>query len=151
MLIKEKTSAKKKPLKKVVAAMALSAALILVPTVAFAEGSFTSYMSQAQPSFSSRTWSDQNLDSVKTTVTFSGCKANYGGKAPGTLAISSIDVSLYRGSTYLGYKRVAGCGSFVWSDMPKGSYHFYLEAVNGITPLSGTRVFLNVAKVTVSY
>lgn len=142
---------RKKNLKMTIAAMGVAAGLVLVPTVAFAEGSFSSSLNQVQPGFGSRSWTDNNLDGTTTSVTLSGCKANAGGKAPGTLAIRSITIGLYGPNGYYSERSRSSCGTFSWGDMPKGTYMFRLQALNGVTATSGGRVFLNASGVSVKY
>jgi len=123
--------------------------LVAVPTAAHAEGSYTSFVNQAQPGFLSRTWGDGNLDGAATKITLTDCKANKAGKTPGTTAITSVSVALYRGTSLLTIKKQK-CGTYDFGRQSSGTYRFKITAVNGIT--DGDRsIFLNVDKVTVSY
>lgn len=129
----------------------LSAVLALSPLslgTAHAEGSFTSYMTQVQPLFYSRTWKDSNTDSTSTVVTLSNCKTNRGGAAPGTSALQSVGVSLYRGGTHVS-TITQKCGTYNFGRQRSGDYRFRIASING-SRLHEGKYFLN-ASVAVKY
>jgi hypothetical protein len=81
--------------------------LVLAPTPAYAEGSFTSHLDGVRSGFQSRTWTDNNLDNVATRTTLSGCSRSDG-------ATFFLEVNLYRIRTLLpnvnyGAKDVSNC------------------------------------------
>ena len=113
-----------------------------------AEGAFTTSMTQVQPQFDSRVWSDKNLDAVSTKVTLSNCKANAGGASPGTTPVASVTLALIKGSTVVKFI-TQKCGTYDFGRQGVGDYKFRVWAINGSTTKSRS-VFLN-ASVYVSY
>lgn len=113
-------------------------ALLLVTGSVYAEGGFTSYMYGVRVGFTSRTWTDKNLDNVSTSVTFGGCT-------------KSVSIGLFRGAT-----RVSGatfnCQNATlrasFGDLPAGDYKFKIERINGSTSTNNT---VNVSYVGVAY
>lgn len=122
---------------------------------ASAEGGYTSYIQQAQPSFSSRFWADNNNDGNSTIVTLSGCKANGAGQAPGSVSVRSVTVVLKRYSTVVGSITKA-CGTYNFGRTPGGAagasngFHFEISEINGATSADRT-VFLDASSASVSY
>lgn len=120
------------------AAALLAACLVLGgATAARAEGGFGTDMTQVQPTFRSRSWTDKNIDSAKTVITLSNCKANAGGKKPGSTAITSVTLKLSSGAT-IKHK----CGSYDFGRLNGTSYSFTVTAINGNTK-ADRKIFLN--------
>jgi hypothetical protein len=102
---------------------------------AHAEGSWSSYISGWLVGRDSRTWADNNVDDVSTTVSLSGCSI------PNGQAFTNVTLELFRSRTLLPAeskgRRTNGCGTFGWGDVQQGSYHFSLQAINGISDGTG--------------
>ena len=134
-------------LRKLAAMAASSLAALTFASAAFAEGSWTSYISGALTGFESRIWYDGNTDAANTLIRFDGCHLTWG---PGTNA----DVNLRRvinnwpdddrGTKRL-YCSTSDTGN--WGDVPGGDYRFRIDKIGGQT--SGNQ--LNVDYVRVSY
>lgn len=129
----------------------LTAALVLgVGTAAHAEGSYTSSMTQVQPTFWSRSWTDNNRDSSHTIVKLTHCKVNLGGKNPGSTALKSVTLEF---SNAEGYSKTVthACGTYDFGRPPRAATYgsFFVQAINGQTQ-AGAKIFLN-ADVSVSY
>lgn len=135
---------------KVSAIAVIAASLVLGgATAAHAEGNFGSYMTQVQPSFTSRVWQDNNRDSASTVIKLSNCKVNKGGKVPGSTKLKSVKVSLTSGASKA-KTLTQPCGSYNFGRVPAGKFNsFTIEAINGETQ-RGAKIFLN-ADVTVNY
>lgn len=114
-----------------------------------AEGSFTSNLNQVQPGFSSRQWIDNGSDGTATSVYLGGCAANKGGQAPGSLAIGSVKITLYRNGSSVG-SASQKCGTYSFGNSGSGTYQFVVTAINGNTSANRT-TFLNASTVTVRY
>ncbi|EXU89296.1 hypothetical protein [Streptomyces noursei] len=104
---------------------ALVAGVVLAATVAgtvpsWAEGSWSSYMSNWTNGAESRRWQDNHSDGNATTIGFSGC--NFGGAG-------AVNITLYRAVDYWpddaqGMKFM-DCGTTSWGAMSiAGSYYF---------------------------
>lgn len=128
-----------------------AAALLLAGTSpAHAEGSFESFINQAQAGFTSRTWTDSRLDSTPTKITLSACALNKGGAKAGSSSLNSVGVSLYRDGKYV--RTISKkCGVYDFGNPGKGTYHFRIEELNGKTAIDGRTFFLNVGGVKVQY
>lgn len=96
---------------------------------AYAEGSWSSYISGWLISEQSRSWDDSNSDGVSTAVTLSGCSI------PNGQTFQSVKLGLYREITLLPDESqgtiTKACGTYTWGDESSGSYHFTLLAING--------------------
>jgi hypothetical protein len=138
---------------KVGAAAAMTAALVFGgATAAHAEGNFTSYMTQVQPTFSSRHWTDNNRDANSTIIKITNCKVNKGGAAVGSTKLSSVEVWLYYGDAYTKPKKIKqACGSYNFGRVSgrDTDNEFEVHAINGVTD-RGAKIFLN-ADVSVTY
>jgi len=136
-----------------IGAIALLTAVIagtaVTPAFAAAEGSFTSSLSQAQPGFGSRTWTDKNSTTQTTTVKLTGCKVNLGGAAPGSTTLKSVGVALIKNGSIVGNISKA-CGTYDFGRLGAGQYYFRISDVNG-TPCCDNRIFLNASSVVVTY
>ncbi|CAN5440630.1 hypothetical protein BH20CHL6_BH20CHL6_09640 [soil metagenome] len=113
--------------------------LVLSEVVAgtvFAEGSWTSSMSNVKVGFDSRTWTDRNSDSASTAIRFEGCRdENY---SNGSNDWTTVSVQRHNGILPAGdfgretlYCHVADTG--YWGDQPAQDYHFQIEAFSGGT------------------
>lgn len=126
----------------------LAISLVGIPSAAHAEGSFSTYIKQGQPGFSSRIWNDYNVDGASTIVTLTGCKANKPGAASGTTSVSSVKVSLYRNDIFV--KAISrACGTYNFGRQGSGYFRFAMSAINGTTAFRS--IFLNVSTVKVQY
>jgi len=118
-------------------------------TAAHAEGNFKSYMTQVQPTFTSRSWEDKNRDGASTIVKLSNCKVNAGGKVPGSSKLKSIKVTLHYGGGKT-KSLTQACGTYNYGRVSADNYNsFEITAINGQTA-RGAKMFLN-ADVAVSY
>ncbi|MDX6350917.1 MAG: hypothetical protein QOF84_5707 [Streptomyces sp.] len=129
--------------RKVVRGLVVGTALLgfSAVTPAFAEGGFTSYIVGWTSGKTSRTWSDGNLDSVSTTVNFSGCSSD------GATGFNDAILKLWKsvtGADSSQGSRTNYCNTVSWGDKAAGSYYFELTDVN-----SGG--VLSVDTVTVKY
>lgn len=131
------------------AAAAAVALVAGVPTAAHAEGSFTSYINQAQPTFESRTWGDKNLDSVSTKITLTGCKANAAGKPSGSTAVKSVTVELWSTAGKLASIKRA-CGTYDFGRLGRSTFWFKISEINGYKG-ADRKIFLDVNTVKVTY
>jgi|GEM_PF-1921811 len=109
---------------------AIAAAILLGSTPAFAEGSWSSYLSKVGVGFSSRSWVDNASDQVATTVKLSGCSLNTTG------TFSSATINLYREYGIFADLSVGSivnyCNTTNWGQALQGdSYHFTIERING--------------------
>lgn len=121
-------------------------------TAAHAEGNFTSYLTQVQPTFISRDWTDKNRDATNTVITLSNCKVNKGGAASGSTKLSSVEVWLHYGDAYTKPKKLKkACGSYNFGRVTgrDTTDFFEIYAINGVTDRGG-KIFLN-ADVKVTY
>lgn len=138
---------------KVAAVMTLALALVIGgASAAHAEGSFTSYLTQVQPTFSSRDWTDKNRDSNSTVIKLTNCKVNKGGATSGSTKLSSVEVWLYYGDAYTKPKKIKqACGTYNFGRVVgrDTGCSFEIHAINGVTD-RGAKMFLN-ADVSVSY
>lgn len=117
---------------KLIIGSALISGMLLGASPALAEGSWSSYLSKVGVGFSSRTWTDNALDQVATTVKLSGCSMNSGG------TFSSARINLYREYGFLPDQSVgiitntcntSNFGQGLSADM----YHFTIDRINGST------------------
>jgi len=131
--------AKRRFLSVKVATSALVAACLVLgsSTTAHAEGGFATSMTQVQPTFESRRWTDKNVDSANTVITLSNCKGNAAGKKTGSTAITSVTLKLESGSTIK-----QKCGAYNFGRVDAGSTSFKVAAINGITTAK-RKIFLN--------
>lgn len=121
-----------------------------IPTAAHAEGSYTSYITQAQPTFMSRTWNDKNLDPTATKVTLTGCKANAAGKAAGTTPVKSVTVELWSTAGKLATIKRSTCGTYDFGRKGKSTFWFVISEINGHRTAE-RKIFLDVSTVMVTY
>ncbi|MFG2774689.1 hypothetical protein [Streptomyces sp. NPDC048350] len=110
-------------------------------TPAFAEGSWSSYISGWQSGSESRRWTDGNSDAVSTSVGFSGCTTDGGSGFQSAGLVVWKDVFGPDESKGL---RANKCNRVYWGDLASGTYYFEL---NGVT--SGQ--FLDVSSVNTQY
>lgn len=137
--------------RRIAAGLAVAAAVVMVPVAAHAEGFFTSSIQQAQPSFNSRTWTDNNNDGTSTTVSLSGCLANGPGGAPGSTNVSSVGIRVVNVDTGRAVSTITkACGSYNFGRLAAARYVFEIASINGYTSAS-RNVFLNVSSVRVDY
>ena len=130
---------------KLAISLAVLAGVLIVSNPAMAEGSWTSYLSSVGVGFSSRTWSDNALDQVATTIKLSGCSMNTGG------TFSSTNLNLYREYGILPDISMGsisnGCSTSSWGQaLGADMYHFTIDKINGST--SGTPRFSATSIVT---
>ncbi|QWS33241.1 hypothetical protein [Curtobacterium aetherium] len=128
------------------AAVSVALALVLgTATAAHAEGSWTSDMTQVQPTFESRTWADKNLDAAHTIITLSNCRGNAAGKSVGSKRITSVRITLSGGASI-----TKACGTYDFGRTADSHYNsFKVSAINGKTGAK-RKIFLN-ADVKVSF
>ncbi|MCG5214889.1 hypothetical protein [Streptosporangium sp. KLBMP 9127] len=96
-------------------------------TFAYAEGAFSTSMSNVAAGFESRTWKDRNSDHWRTAVELSRCSSNSPQAAP--------RLGLYRErvgpDSHYGTKGYWGCNSRKvrgdWGDVRSGKYHFTVK------------------------
>lgn len=132
-------------------AFATSTMLLLGGTgISYAyEGSFNSYLSQVQPGFHSRTWTDFGNSKDSTIVTLDDCKVNRGGAAYGTTKLQSVGITLYKDGRPVG-TITQPCGTYDFGNRGSGRYYFRVVSING-NESSNRKTFLNVETVTVMY
>ena len=111
---------------------AIAVGILVGSNPAFAEGSWSSYLSKVGVGFSSRSWVDNANDLVATTVKLSGCTLNTSG------TFSSATINLYREfgifADYSVGSIVNKCNTTNWGQaLPGDSYHFTIERINGDT------------------
>ncbi|MBF6672606.1 hypothetical protein FQA45_14750 [Glutamicibacter halophytocola] len=128
----------------------LIAGLVIIPAApSLAEGSWSSSITNALTGFSSRSWNDQNTDSVATKTTFKTCSETWGTpKSVGSITVALVD---HRGALLpaktVSTKTTKGCGSVNFGDRKKSTYHFTIKKIAGLS--SGVR--LTAKKVTQTY
>lgn len=156
-LVQPKEAMMKRKIRTTAAAVIASAGLFLSGTgIAYAaEGSFTSYLTQVQPGFQSRTWTDNGSTSDSTSITLSGCAVNKAGAAYGSTSLSSVEITLYSNTGWFGTPRKLkslskACGTYSFGNYGSGSYWFVVSKINGNSSANRT-IFLNASTVRVSY
>ncbi|MFE0778484.1 hypothetical protein [Streptomyces sp. NPDC058861] len=92
-------------------------------TPAFAEGSWTSYITGWTAGLESRRWSDTNRDAVSTSVGFSGCYVDGPDKFKSAGLIVWKDVF---GPDENKGSRTNTCNRVYWGDQAAGTYYFEL-------------------------
>ncbi|WP_073882696.1 hypothetical protein [Streptomyces sp. CB00316] len=112
---------------------------------AFAEGGFESTISGWLPGKDSRTWTDNNNDSVSISVKFSGCYVDNGRFTYAGLQLEKVrpglpDTVVNRDINY--------CDSSSFGDKSAGTYYFHYSNLNGQDTVSA---YLIVNTVTVRY
>lgn len=116
-------------------ALVYAVALVLASTsFAYAEGSWSSYITGASTGFNSRTWTDRNADVTSTTIRFDGCVNNINKpvKADVTLQLTR-ETPWYQPDENRG-RKVLYCSSSdtkSWGRQPSGNYHFTITHVSG--------------------
>ncbi|MFD5990639.1 hypothetical protein ACFWGE_03005 [Streptomyces bacillaris] len=95
---------------------------------AFAEGGFNSTISGWLPGKDSRTWIDNNNDSVSTSVKFSGCSVDNGRFTYAGLQLKKVrpglpDTVVNRDNNY--------CDTSSFGDKAAGTYYFHYSNLNG--------------------
>ena len=108
--------------------------VVLVATPAIAEGSWSSNISNAVPGFESRTWQDNNLDNVSTTVGFSGCSLDFGQ----TFSTTQLEMwGEFGGFPDQNLGNVQNtCGTSDWGIVSSNAYHFRVNTINYSTDAS---------------
>jgi hypothetical protein len=117
---------------KIAISLAIASGVLLASSPAMAEGTWSSYLSSVGTGFSSRTWSDNALDQVATTVKLSGCSMNTGG------TFSSATLNLYREYGILPDISMGSisnaCNTSNWGQaLGADTYHFTIDKINGST------------------
>lgn len=121
--------------RRAIIAMLLTAlSLPIFAGFANAEGSWSSYLSQVYPPFQSRTWYDDHLDAVSTSVYFGNCSD--GGYAGSNV---SAAVRLYREVPFWpaedrGMTRLycyIGATGYYGEQPTAGNFHWTVEDVDG--------------------
>ncbi|MFH8471653.1 hypothetical protein [Streptomyces sp. NPDC018000] len=130
-----------------IAAVATGAAVIGVLGIApaFAEGGYTSSITAWLPGKESSHWTDNNRDSVSTSVKFAGCSVDNGRFTYAGLQLKQErpglpDPVVNRDNNY--------CDTSSFGDKAAGKYYFNYSNLNGQDSVSA---YLSVDKVTVSY
>jgi hypothetical protein len=133
--------------------LALVAATTLAGTVlaaspAFAEGAWSSKLTNAAIGKSSRSWQDSHKDGVRTTTTFSGCRIT--GNASG---FSSATVTLYDERGLLPDQskgsKTNRCGKSDWGVMTRSDrYHWTVSKLNGSGYAPELRLSVNALRQT---
>ncbi|MBF4636267.1 hypothetical protein ITJ38_17790 [Agreia pratensis] len=136
----------KSTLTKTGAAMGFIAAGVLVASPAFAEGSFSSSISGANPGFSSRSWQDSQLDNISTTVSFSGCSTSTGPD------FQNASLNMYDEHGLLPDASIGtitnSCDTSDWgNNLNSDGFHFTVDAINGLD----NYITLEVSNVDVQY
>jgi hypothetical protein len=129
-------------------ALALVAATTLAGTVfaatpAFAEGAWSSRLTNSAIGKSSRSWQDSHKDAVRTTTTFSGCRIS--GNATG---FASATMTLYDERGLLPDQskgsRTNRCGKSDWGVMTRSDrYHWTISKLNGTSYAPALRLSVN--------
>lgn len=129
----------------ILTATALLATVVAGP--AFAEGSWSSYMSGVKIGFESRQWADRDFDQVATTVKLKTCTVS------GT-TFSSTGITLYQDTIfpfiYTSHGLISNtCNTSSWGQgLGSGTYHFTIEKINGSATTTRT---LSAASVVTGY
>jgi hypothetical protein len=106
-----------------------SIVLSAIAIPAYAEGSWSSNLSNVEAGFSSRSWQDSALDNVATAATFSSCSATGPGFTDATLNLydefgAFPDQSVGSITNY--------CDTSNWGAMTRSDrYHWTIDGVNG--------------------
>ncbi len=93
-----------------------------------AEGNWDSYICHAPIGFSSRNWTDNNLDAASTYDTNSGCSLLGGGYVSHTL---NLYVQVPGWFDQSKGSKVVYCSTANWGRQAAGTYHWTVEAHNG--------------------
>ncbi len=112
---------------------------------AFAEGGFGSSISGWLPGKDSRSWKDNNSDSVSTSVKFAGCSVDNGRFTYAGLQLKKArpglpDTVVNRDDNH--------CDTSSFGDKAGGTYYFHYSNLNGQDSVSA---YLSVDTVTVRY
>ena len=116
-------------IKKSIAAISAAALLTGISLPAFAEGSWTSYLSGVKIGFESRTWADRDVDQVATTVKLTNCSVS-------GASFANAGLTLYQDTWIPYYYTNHGmiynyCDSVSWGQgLGAGNYHFTVERIN---------------------
>jgi hypothetical protein len=102
-------------------------------TPAYAEGSWSSFISGWTPGKESRRWTDNNTDSVSTSVSFRGCASD------GGTGFRQAGLKLWK--DVFGPDEDQGtksntCNTVYWGDKASGTYYFELWSVTSGGQLS---------------
>jgi len=128
----------------IVAAVALAGSL-LSAAPAMAEGSWSSYITRAIAGFQSRSWQDNNIDNISTSVQFSGCSLE------GGVAFEKTQLEMWGEFGAFPDQNLGNiqnyCGTSSWGRVASNSYHFRINTINGVT----NAYWLNVNSVVVKY
>lgn len=119
-------------------------------SAAYAEGNWTSTISQALTGFNSRQWTDNNSDGTSTSIRFDGCIDVNAEYTPTSAEVQlTRETAWYLPDVNMGRKTL-NCGysdTQFWGQVQASNYHFTLEQIGGAA--SGER--LNVAYVQVNF
>ena len=127
-----------------------AAAVMAGAIPAQAEGNWSSSMNGVRTGFNSRTWTDNNNDSVSTTISLSGC-SNGGMGAP----VDNTQLQLTRETSIVEPDEDRGrytfhcssSASHAFGDQPKGDYHFTVTKIQD----TSSGYYLKVDSVSVRY
>jgi hypothetical protein len=109
---------------KILVGLAFAVLLAASPGTAFAEGSWTSYLSGVRSPFYSRVWSDAHADTHATTVDISGCS-----RTDGATFLLKVELwkSVWGPDISFGVKDVSNCArwpvSVSWGDPGRGDFY----------------------------
>jgi hypothetical protein len=122
------------------------AAGVLMASPAFAEGSFSSNISGANPGFSSRSWQDSQLDNFSTTVSFLGCSTSAGPPFENA-SLNMYDEHGAFPDASIGTVDNA-CDTSSWGNgLNSDGFHFTVDRINGLD----NYITLEVSSVDVQY
>ncbi len=107
---------------------------------AHAEGSRTTYFTGWHPGNESSRWTDNNTDSVSTSVTLSGCHTD------GASGFRQANLTLWKNVDVLPDDnkgtRTNSCGKSAWGDQSSGKYYFELSSFNTGSTMSADKVVI---------
>lgn len=128
--------------------LAATALMIGMAPVAWAEGSWTSYIHGAMTGFDSRTWTDGATDGDATKIRFDDClDINHPFETPSTEVQLTRQTPWWWPDEDRGRKMlhclITDTGNWGWQ--PVGGYHFTITKINGRT--SGGRIDVDYVEV----
>ena len=130
--------------------VAICCGLLSFTGAAFAEGSWSSYLSAVATDFNSRTWADKNSDAANTTIRFDNCREHSGATFSNTEVQLTRETPWYEPDENRGRKTFTCYSTYTgnWGRQPSSSYHFTITKINGC---SGCFYRLDANPVKVSY
>lgn len=121
--------------------LAAVALMLGMAPIAWAEGSWPSYIHGAMTGSDSRTWTDQDVDDISTTVRFDDClDINHPFETPSAEVQLTRETPWWQPNVSRG-RRTLHCvasASGSWGDQAEGDYHFTITKINGRS--SGGRI-----------